>query len=68
MAPHDPAGAGRTLDAPQVRIDDREVSADGSWPGFDATVAEIDGGRARIAVGAGEAVVVTPTDEPGNDR
>ncbi|MEA2186983.1 MAG: hypothetical protein QOK16_1994 [Solirubrobacteraceae bacterium] len=68
MAPHDASGAGRTLDAPQVRIDDREVSADGNWPGFDATVGQIDGGRLRITIGAGEAVVVTPTGSPEDDR
>ena len=34
MTPFDPTGAGRTLDAPQVRIDGRAVAADGTWPGF----------------------------------
>jgi len=64
MAPHDPTGAGHTLDAPQVRIDDRAVSTDGTWPGFDAKTGAIDGGHLRITVGGGEAVVVTPTAKP----
>ena len=34
MTPYDPSGAGRRLDAPEVRIDGRSVAADGSWPGF----------------------------------
>ena len=33
MTPYDPTGGGRTLDAPQVRIDGRAVAADGTWPG-----------------------------------
>jgi hypothetical protein len=68
MAPHDPSGAGRTLDAPQVRIDERAVSADGTWPGFDATSGQIEGGRLQITLGAGEAIVVTPTAKNGDGR
>jgi len=34
MTPHDPTGAGRTFDAPEVRIDGRTVAADRTWPGF----------------------------------
>ena len=34
LTPYDPTGAGRTLDAPQVRIDGQVVRADGRWPGF----------------------------------
>jgi len=59
MTPYDPTGAGRTLDAPQVRIDGRTVAADGSWPGFAPTTGRIAGGRLRIALGAGETAVVT---------
>ncbi len=61
MAPFDPAGAGRTLDAPEVRIDGRAVGPDGRWPGFAPTAARADrAGRLRLALGAGEAVAVTP--------
>jgi hypothetical protein len=59
MTPYDPTGAGRTLDAPQVRIDGRGVAADGRWPGFAPAVGRIAGGQLRIALGAGEAAVVT---------
>ena len=59
MTPYDPTGAGRTLDAPQVRIDGRSVAADGSWPGFAPTVGNIVRGRLQIALGAGEAAVLT---------
>jgi hypothetical protein len=59
MAPYDPTGAGRTLDAPQVRIDGHAVSADGTWPGFAPTRGEIDDGRLQVALGTGEAAVVT---------
>jgi hypothetical protein len=59
MTPYDPTGAGRTLDAPQVRIDGRSVSADGSWPGFAPAVGRITHKRLAIALGAGEAAVVT---------
>ena len=34
MTPYDPTGAGRTLDAPQVRIDGRAVAADGTLAGL----------------------------------
>ncbi|MEU2169612.1 hypothetical protein ACH47V_26530 [Micromonospora chersina] len=59
MTPDDPTGAGRTLDAPGVRIDGRVVSADGSWPGFQPTVGTTTAGHAHITLGAGEAVVLT---------
>jgi hypothetical protein len=59
MTPYDPTGAGRTLDAPQVRIDGRSVDADGGWPGFAPQAGRIAGGRMPIALGAGEAAVVT---------
>jgi hypothetical protein len=61
MTPHDPDGTGRTLDAPQVRIDGRAVAADGTWPGFAPQSGRLDDGRLRVTVGGGEAVVVEPT-------
>ena len=59
MTPYDPAGTGRTLDAPQVGIDDRQVAADGTWPGFRPAVQRIKGGTMTITVAAGEATVIT---------
>ncbi|MGH3388251.1 MAG: hypothetical protein ACRDOO_05170 [Actinomadura sp.] len=59
MAPYDPTGAGRTLDAPAVRIDGREVAADGTWPGFQPTVASTHGGRLTVHLAPGETVVLT---------
>jgi hypothetical protein len=59
MTPYDPTGAGRTLDAPQVRIDGRSVSADGSWPGFAPAVGRMARGGLQLVLGAGEAAVVT---------
>jgi hypothetical protein len=58
MTPYDPVGLGRTLDAPQVRIDGRSVGPDGAWPGFAATTSKLDRGRLRVTLGAGETVVV----------
>ncbi len=58
MAPVDPSGAGRTLDAPQVRIDGRAVAADGSWPGFAPQRGRLSGGRMRLRIGTAEAAVV----------
>jgi len=65
MTPYDPTGAGRTRDAPQVRIDGRSVAADGSWPGFAPATGRIERGRLRLALGAGEAAVVTLRNGPG---
>ncbi|WP_392667580.1 hypothetical protein [Streptomyces sp. LN785] len=59
MAPYDPDGTGRTLDAPQVRVDGRTVAADGHWPGFRPTVERTRDHRLTTTVGAGEAVVLT---------
>ena len=53
MTPFDPTGAGRTLDAPQVRIDGRAVAADGSWPGFAPTAGRIARGQVRVALARG---------------
>jgi hypothetical protein len=60
MSPYDPSGLGRTLDAPQVRIDGRSVAGDGSWPGFAPATARLDSGRVRLDLAPGEAVVVSP--------
>jgi hypothetical protein len=59
MTPYDPSGAGRTLDAPEVRIDGRAVRPDGSWPGFAPTRGALAGGQLRLELGGGEAAVVT---------
>ncbi|MFG1811965.1 hypothetical protein [Streptomyces sp. NPDC049040] len=59
MTPYDPDGTGRTLDAPQVRVDGRAVEADGRWPGFRPATYRVRGHRLTTTVGAGEAVVVT---------
>jgi hypothetical protein len=59
MAPYDAPGAGRTLDAPEVRIDGRAVSADGTWPGFAPTAGRIAGESLQLALGVGEVAVVT---------
>ena len=59
MTPFDPTGAGRTLDAPQVRIDGRSVAANGRWPGFAPTSGRVAGGAMRVALAPGEAAVVT---------
>jgi hypothetical protein len=59
MTPYDPTGAGRTLDAPQVRIDGRAVAADGRWPGFAPVIGTIASGQVRVALAPGEAAVLT---------
>lgn len=60
MTPYDPTGAGRTLDAREVRIDGRVVAADGTWPGFAPQAHEPEGGRVEVVLAAGEAAVVSP--------
>jgi hypothetical protein len=57
MAPHDPTRAGRTLDAPEVRIDGREVAPDGTWPGFQPAVGLLAGRRLELTLRAGEVAV-----------
>ncbi|MFD5123979.1 hypothetical protein [Streptomyces sp. NPDC058385] len=64
MTPYDPDGAGRTLDAPQVRIDGRQVAADGTWPGFHPAVSPTTGNRTALTLAAGEAAVVTSSTRP----
>jgi hypothetical protein len=63
MTPYDPAGDGRTLDAPQARIDGSEVAADGTWPGFRPSYPPIRNHTMTITVGAGETVVITAHEE-----
>jgi hypothetical protein len=62
MTPHDPAGSGRVLDAPEMRIDGRAVGADGTWPGFAPEAGAIRGGRFAATLAGGEAAVVTVHD------
>jgi len=62
MTPFDPTGAGRTLDAPDMRIDGRAVAADGTFPGLQPTAAKPVDGRLPITLTPGEAVVVTLHD------
>ena len=50
MTPFDPTGAGRTLDAPDMRIDGRAVAADGTFPGLQPTVAKPHDGRLPITL------------------
>lgn len=58
MTPFDPTGAGRTLDAPAMVIDGRQVRADGTWPGFAPTTQRLHGGHTTLTLAPGEAVVV----------
>jgi hypothetical protein len=58
MTPFDPSGEGRTLAAPEVRIDGRAVAADGTWPGFAPQSRAVHDGRVDVHLGAGEAVVL----------
>ncbi|MFD4652109.1 hypothetical protein [Streptomyces sp. NPDC058441] len=58
MTPYNPDGSGRTLDAPHVRIDGRQVAADGTWPGFHPTVLRATGSRTALTLAAGEAALV----------
>ena len=59
MTPYDPTGSGRTLDAPDVRIDGQAVAADGTFPDLEPTPESTHGGRLPVAMAPGEAVVVT---------
>ncbi|WP_270039125.1 hypothetical protein [Solirubrobacter ginsenosidimutans] len=63
MTPHDPTGAGRTLDAGDVQIDGRPVAADGTFPGLEPTLTKTDGAALPVAIGPGEAGVVTLHDQ-----
>jgi hypothetical protein len=59
MTPFDPDGAGRTLDAPAIRIDGQTVAPDGTWPGLSPTTATTHGGNLTVQLAAGETVVLT---------
>ena len=59
MTPHDPDGTGRVLDAPDVRIDGRQVGPDGIWPGFSPTRVKARHGELTVDLGTGEAVVAS---------
>jgi len=59
MTPYDPTGAGETLNAAQVRVDGRQVAADGTRPGFQPTREQVAGDRMSITLAAGEASVIT---------
>ncbi|MET7550784.1 hypothetical protein [Streptomyces sp. NPDC005078] len=63
MTPYDPDG-NRTLDAPQVRIDGRQVAADGNCPGFRPSIVHASGHRTTLTLAAGEAAVVTWASRP----
>lgn len=58
MSPFDPTGQGRTLAAPDMRIDGRAVAADGTWPGFAPESDAVRGGHVDVHLGVGEAVVL----------
>jgi hypothetical protein len=62
MTPYDPTGAGRTLDAPDVRIDGQAVAADGRFPSLEPILASTHGGHLPVGIAPGEAVVVTLHD------
>jgi hypothetical protein len=66
MTAFDPTGAGRLLDAPDVRIDGLAVAADGTFPPLRPTLARARGGRLQLRLSPGEAVVVT-THDRGSD-
>jgi hypothetical protein len=59
MTPDDPSASGRTLDAAAVRIDGRQVRADGSWPGLAPRPTVARHRQFRIALGPGEAAVLS---------
>src|SRR6185436_10900249 len=65
MTPFDPTGTGLVLDAASLKIDGRQVRADGTWPGFAPTTESPAGGVMNVTLGPGEAVVIRsgiPTD------
>jgi hypothetical protein len=59
MTPHDPTGAGRTLDAAEVRIDGTQVAPDGSWPGFHPEAKRVERHHLTLDLVPGEAAVVS---------
>jgi hypothetical protein len=59
MSSYDPTSSGKTLDAPAVQVDGRQVGADGSWPGFAPQAATVRGDRLDVDLAPGEAAVIT---------
>jgi hypothetical protein len=59
LSPYDPTGAGRTLNAPDMRIDGQAINADGTWPGLQPEELRTHAHHGQVRVGAAEAVVVT---------
>ena len=59
MTPFDPTGAGRTLDAADMRIDGQAVAADGRFPGLQPVQAATQDGHVTVTLAPGEAAVVT---------
>jgi hypothetical protein len=58
MTPYDPTGGGRTLDAPDVRVDGQAVAPDGTFPDLSPTTTRSHGGQLPVAIAPGEAIVV----------
>ena len=69
MTPYDPTGAGRTLDAPEMRIDGRAVAADGDVPRpRSRPLPRPHDGRLPVTLAPGEAVVITLHDYAETER
>ena len=62
LTPYDATGAGRTLDAPEMRIDGQAVAVDGAFPGLAPTHATVLGGQLPVTTAPGEAVSITLHD------
>lgn len=59
MTPYDPTDTGKTLDAAQVRIDGRQIAANGTWPGFRPTLEHTAEHSLTITLAPGETSVIT---------
>lgn len=59
MTPYDPTGAGRTLDAAEMRIDGAKVAPDGTWPGFQPEVVRVPRHRLTVDLAPGEVAVAS---------
>ncbi|WP_328890575.1 hypothetical protein [Streptomyces sp. NBC_00316] len=64
MSPYDPDGGTPALDATHVRIDGRQVAADGTWPGFHPATVRATGHRTTLTLAAGEAAALTSPRRP----
>jgi hypothetical protein len=62
LTPYDATGAGRTLDAPEMRIDGQAVGVDGAFSGLAPTHATVLGGQLPVTIAPGEAVSITLHD------